>query len=560
MVSQNNTEKSVEIPIDNNLEEVDQSLSTDHDITDEFPDLAAINDEFTRLYRDSLSSYFGKRLDMFVESIKVQKYEDVLWQTIQPSMFCAVSMKPLRGNSMISFPPGLVFSLIDLTFGGTDQLRVKAEGRAFTPFEVQAMKEVMVLLLNDMKTAWDPVYRLQPVFLRIETSPQLNYARISPLEEVVVTTYAVDGGHYHEFFNLCLPVGMLAPIEGILRQNSNPFPSRTEDLAFTQAVDDLTEPMEILKSWDARTMAHNICNEHPQTVAYILVMLDDAEKAGDVLSNLPPNYRADVSYRIAIMGTVRKNAKQIILNGVADITQRFSRSQFVKMGGTEVCYDILHHAGEELLEDVLSTIKQVNPDLTNQLLDEGKIYSMVSTEMSKSLQSDQKIDLETARDLVRSRQKMQAMQTVFDDVIKLLREGGKELINGLENIDQSMEESFSSLNEEQLENLFRETLVDAMVLAVDYWLQTSGKDKVELAEESKIWTVYLDKGAYQTRTLDKYLSLSKLPQNPRWKDVVQTVQFVLEAGPESQPLKPKLQSLLSQLHALMRVKQKQTDN
>ncbi len=103
---------------------------------------------------------------------------------------------------MISFPPGLVFSLIDLTFGGTDQLRVKAEGRAFTPFEVQAMKEVMVLLLNDMKTAWDPVYRLQPVFLRIETSPQLNYARISPLEEVVVTTYAVDGGHYHEFFNL----------------------------------------------------------------------------------------------------------------------------------------------------------------------------------------------------------------------------------------------------------------------------------------------------------------------------------------------------------------------
>ena len=154
---------------------------------------------------------------------------------------------------------------------------------------------------------------------------------------------------------------------------------------------------------------------------------------------------------------------------------------------------------------------------------------------------------------------MQAMQKVFDDVFKLLSEGGKELVNGLENIDQSMEESFSSLSEEQLESLYRETLVDAMVLAVDYWLQTSGKDKIELAEESNIWTVSLDKGTYLTRTLDKYLNLSKLPQNPRWKDVVQTVQFVLEAGPESHALKPKLQSSLSQLHALMRVKQKQAD-
>lgn len=95
-----------------------------------------------------------------------------------------------------------------------------------------------------------------------------------------------------------------------------------------------------------------------------------------------------------------------------------------------------------------------------------------------------------------------------------------------------------------------------MVLAVDYWLQTSGKDRIELAEESNIWTASLDKGTYQTRTLDKYLSLSKLPQNPRWKDVVQTVQFVLEAGPKSHSPKPKLQSALSQLHALMRVKQK----
>ncbi|MBU4009853.1 MAG: hypothetical protein KJ882_03730, partial [Proteobacteria bacterium] len=72
--------------------------------------------------------------------------------------------------------------------------------------------------------------------------------------------------------------------------------------------------------------------------------------------------------------------------------------------------------------------------------------------------------------------------------------------------------------------------------------------------ESKIWRVYLDVGTYQTRTLDKYLDIDNLPNNPRWKDVEKTVKFVLQTGPEPHPLRTSLQASLSKLNALVKVK------
>ncbi len=528
------------------------------------PAMNLINDYFVRRSRINLSNHFAGPIDVFVESTKIQTFGEVLKQTIVPSMLCLTTMKPLEGYALLSFQPSLVFTMVDLTFGGTGELKVRAEGRDFTPIERKTMNEVISLILKDIKVAWGPFSHLNPEIHGYETKPQLLKG-ISRAEQVVRITFGITaGGEIIEpapdYFDLCLPVQMLDPIRDRLRQGTEVFTIRNAKQTVVQPIDDQVEPIELIKSLDGETLANLIGGEHPQTITYVLSLLEDTKKAGDVLSSLPHNLRADVSYRIAILKKTRKKIKQGILDMLADEARHISIDEFEQLGGREVCYDILQNAGEELLEDVLSTIRIYNPDLADQLLDAGKIYSMMSTEISKSLQTEQTIDTELAKDLVRSRQKMQAMQKVFDDVFRLLSEGGKELVNALENIDQSMEDSFSSLSEERLENLYRETLVDAMILSVDYWLQTSGKDKIELAEESNIWTASLDKGSYQTRTLDKYLGLSKLPQNPRWKDVVQTVQFVLEAGPESHPLKPKLQSSISQLHALMRSKNKLSDS
>lgn len=74
----------------------------------------------------------------------------------------------------------------------------------------------------------------------------------------------------------------------------------------------------------------------------------------------------------------------------------------------------------------------------------------------------------------------------------------------------------------------RDVAVQLIRNSVDVWQKYSGKSKVELAEGSRIWRVYMDGSTAKTRTLDKYLSLQSLPKNPRWESVVRTAHFVLE--------------------------------
>ena len=74
-------------------------------------------------------------------------------------------------------------------------------------------------------------------------------------------------------------------------------------------------------------------------------------------------------------------------------------------------------------------------------------------------------------------------------------------------------------------------VVKVMSMALTCWEQDLGKTKIELAEDSRIWPVYIDKSTPTTRTLDKYLNIDSCPKNPRSQRVIDTAEFVLrEAG------------------------------
>lgn len=74
---------------------------------------------------------------------------------------------------------------------------------------------------------------------------------------------------------------------------------------------------------------------------------------------------------------------------------------------------------------------------------------------------------------------------------------------------------------------YRETIVELMTESLDLWGEATGEGKIAFAEASGIWRVNLDKTSLQTRTLDKYLLLETLPDNPRWRDVLKTASFTL---------------------------------
>jgi hypothetical protein len=103
-----------------------------------------------------------------------------------------------------------------------------------------------------------------------------------------------------------------------------------------------------------------------------------------------------------------------------------------------------------------------------------------------------------------------------------------------------------------LDDGYRRCIVEVMVLALDCWQRSKSKGKVELAEESGLWRVYMDRSSLQTRTMDKYFLVETLPRNPRWRDVVRTAEYVLRNCPEPQRERAALEAALSQLKAHLR--------
>ncbi len=74
---------------------------------------------------------------------------------------------------------------------------------------------------------------------------------------------------------------------------------------------------------------------------------------------------------------------------------------------------------------------------------------------------------------------------------------------------------------------FRRVLVELMLAAIEAWERSTGKNRIELAERSRIWCINIDDGRLRARAMERYLSLSKLPQNPRWRDVLRSAYYVM---------------------------------
>jgi len=92
----------------------------------------------------------------------------------------------------------------------------------------------------------------------------------------------------------------------------------------------------------------------------------------------------------------------------------------------------------------------------------------------------------------------------------------------------------------------------AMNLAIHLWHHETGMTKIDLAQQSGIWKVYVNKDGYErTQTLDRYLDAKKFPKLPRWISVHDTVDFVLQSCKTPSPLRNQLETSILVLKQLV---------
>lgn len=179
------------------------------------PTLEMINERLARALRLSIFGLLRKSPEVSVQGISMPKYAEYIPTLAVPTSLNLMRFLPLSGTGLLIFDSKLVFTFIDMFFGGNGR-HAKIEGRDFTPTENQIIEMLMEQVVTGLREAWAPVAAVDVEFLSREMNP--NFANIvSPTEIVVVSKLRVNiegrGGEIH----ITLPYSMLEPMKDTLR-------------------------------------------------------------------------------------------------------------------------------------------------------------------------------------------------------------------------------------------------------------------------------------------------------------------------------------------------------
>lgn len=189
--------------------------SPDRVIRNRMQTLELINERFARRMRSTMLSFMRRNADITVGSINILKYSDFERNLPVPSNLNMVHLKPLRGISLFTFDPNLVFLIIDSLFGGHGRYNTRIEGRDFTTTEQRIILRLLELTLESYCSSWEPVYKIDAEYIRSEM--HTKFASISTGNElVVVTSFNIEFGAQGGNLNICLPYSMIEPVRDLL--------------------------------------------------------------------------------------------------------------------------------------------------------------------------------------------------------------------------------------------------------------------------------------------------------------------------------------------------------
>ena len=203
--------------------EHDPSVAIRYDLTSQdriirgrMPTLEMTNEKFARFFRASLSSLLRKVVSVSAMSIDTIKYGDFLKTLPVPTSLHLFRIDPLRGNAIVVVESKVIFTMVDIVFGGSGREVFKVEGREFTAIENNLIKKVVLSALLDLEKAWKTLLDAKMTYQRSEINPQ--FAHIVPLTDVViVVNFEIEMDYTSGVMSLCIPYSTLEPIRDKLQ-------------------------------------------------------------------------------------------------------------------------------------------------------------------------------------------------------------------------------------------------------------------------------------------------------------------------------------------------------
>ncbi len=175
------------------------------------PTLETMAEKFARQSRTTLASVLRKDVTVTTLSVHVIKYKEFIKTIPVPASLNLFKMNPLKGFALFAVESRVVFTLVDIIFGGSGREMVKIEGRDFTIIENNMIKKIVLNALSDFEEVWKTIVQFDVVYQGMESNPQFVQL-VAPSDMVIVMQFEVDMGFSSGKISFCIPSSMLEPI------------------------------------------------------------------------------------------------------------------------------------------------------------------------------------------------------------------------------------------------------------------------------------------------------------------------------------------------------------
>lgn len=181
------------------------------------PALDIINERFARGFQRHFNEMVMASVEVTAGEVKIIKMIDYLRNLFVPTSLNIYRFNPLNGVSLFTLDSKLVFTAVDIYFGGTGLLPFKIEGREYTPVEMSMVRSILDIVSENLKKAWGPVMDVDIEYMHSEMNPKFA-AIVDATDMIVVSPINIRFEGVEGRVDIVMPYAMLEPVRDKLEE------------------------------------------------------------------------------------------------------------------------------------------------------------------------------------------------------------------------------------------------------------------------------------------------------------------------------------------------------
>ena len=181
------------------------------------PALDIINERFARGFQRHFNEMILASVEVTAGEVKIIKMIDYLRNLFVPTSLNIYRINPLNGISLFTLDSKLIFTAVDIYFGGTGLLPFKIEGREYTPVEMSMIRSILDISTENMRKAWAPVMDVEIEYMHSEMNPKFA-GIVDATDMIVVSPINVRFEGVEGRVDIVMPYAMLEPVRDKLEE------------------------------------------------------------------------------------------------------------------------------------------------------------------------------------------------------------------------------------------------------------------------------------------------------------------------------------------------------